>query len=95
MMPDHMLHAPQPAPTSDDATAPPIDDKAVQIHDDAMATAGMVTAHKGAHWAHFANMALGLWLLTGIFALGYRSTALQASDAVSGALVIVLAVETG
>ena len=81
----------QPAPTSDDETAPPHDDKAVQIHDEAMATAGMVMAHPGAHWAHFANMTLGLWLITGIFALGYRSTALQASDAVSGALVIVLA----
>jgi uncharacterized membrane protein len=37
-------------------------------------------------------MTLGLWLMTGVFALGYRSTALQVSDAVSGALVIVLAI---
>jgi uncharacterized membrane protein len=42
-------------------------------------------------WPHFANMALGLWLITSAFALAYRSTALQASDVVSGTLVIVLA----
>ena len=53
----------------------------------------MAMAHdQGAHWAHFANMALGVWLVTGAFSLGYRSTALQASDVVSGALVILLAV---
>jgi hypothetical protein len=48
--------------------------------------------HQGAQWAHFANMTLGLWLITGVFALGYRSAALQVSDAVSGSLVIVLAI---
>ena len=43
-------------------------------------------------WPHFANMVLGLWLITSVFALGYRSTALQVSDVVSGALVLVLAI---
>ena len=42
-------------------------------------------------WPHFANMVLGLWLITGVFALGSRSTALDMSDVVSGTLVIVLA----
>jgi len=48
--------------------------------------------HQGAQWPHFANMVLGLWLMTGAFALEFRSTALQVSDLVSGALIIVLAI---
>lgn len=44
----------------------------------------------GTVWPHFANMTLGLWLITGAFALGL-SRGLQVSDGVSGALVIVLA----
>jgi uncharacterized membrane protein len=44
----------------------------------------------GAVWPHFANIALGLWLITGAFALG-SSRALQVSDVVSGTLVIFLA----
>ena len=52
----------------------------------------MAMAHaQGTPWPHFANMTLGLWLVTSAFALGYRSTALQVSDVVSGTLVIVLA----
>ena len=52
----------------------------------------MMAAHgQGPPWPHFANMALGFWLITGAFALGYRRVALQASDVVSGALVILLA----
>jgi uncharacterized membrane protein len=35
-------------------------------------------------------MVVGLWLTTSVFALGYRSTSLQVSDAVSGVLVIIL-----
>ncbi len=98
MMPDHTQHtvqtppAQQSAPTSDDKAAPAHDDKAMQTHDDKTMTTGSLMEHQGAHWAHFANMTLGLWLITGVFALGYRSTALQVSDAVSGALVIILAI---
>ena len=44
----------------------------------------------GTIWPHFANMTLGVWLITSAFALAYRSTALQWSDVSSGALVIVL-----
>ncbi|MEO7795633.1 MAG: vitamin K epoxide reductase family protein [Thermoanaerobaculia bacterium] len=43
-------------------------------------------------WPHFASMILGLWLITGVFALGYRSFALDVSDVVSGALIIILAI---
>ena len=46
---------------------------------------------QGAVWPHFANMTLGLWLITGAFALGYRSAPLQVSDIASGALIILLA----
>ena len=45
-----------------------------------------------APWPHFANMVLGVWLITGVFALDYRSTGLEVSDVVSGAVVIVLAI---
>ncbi|MDP1860543.1 MAG: vitamin K epoxide reductase family protein [Gemmatimonadaceae bacterium] len=52
----------------------------------------MAMAHDhGVPWPHFANMILGLWLITSVFALGYQSRALQVSDVVSGVLVIVLA----
>ena len=54
--------------------------------------APMAMAHDGGVvWPHFANMTVGLWLITSAFALGYRSAALQVSDAASGALVILLA----
>ena len=43
------------------------------------------------HWAHFANMTVGIWLITSVFALDYRSRSLQVSDVVSGVAVIVLA----
>jgi uncharacterized membrane protein len=52
----------------------------------------MAMSHdQGTPWPHFANMTLGVWLITSAFALGYGSRALQASDIVSGALVILLA----
>ena len=54
--------------------------------------APMAMAHGGGTvWPHFANMTLGLWLITSAFALGYRSRPLQVSDVASGALVILLA----
>jgi uncharacterized membrane protein len=43
-------------------------------------------------WPHFANMVLGLWLITNPFTFDYRSPALVSSDIVSGVLVIVLAI---
>jgi uncharacterized membrane protein len=64
----------------------PHEAKAAAPGDASMAPGG------GAVWPHFANMALGLWLITGAFALGYRSAALQVSDVASGTLVIVLAI---
>lgn len=59
-------------------------------------TPGMTMKHENhgatVFWPHFANMILGLWLITNTFALGYRSGPLQVSDIVSGVLVIVLAI---
>lgn len=54
------------------------------------ATMAMVHG-QGAPWAHFANMTLGLWLITSAFAFGYGSPGLQVSDVASGTLVILLA----
>lgn len=52
----------------------------------------MAMSHgQGAHWAHFANMSLGFWLITSAFALGLQSRGLQASDILSGLLVILFA----
>jgi uncharacterized membrane protein len=48
-------------------------------------------AHSPPAWPHFANMTLGLWLISSAFALGYRSTALQVSDVASGVFVILFA----
>ena len=57
---------------------------------DAAATMAMTHA-QGLSWPHFANMALGLWLISSAFAMGYGRIALQVSDVTSGALVILLA----
>ena len=65
--------------------------KGMKMPDDAAAS-GMTMDHGATVWPHFANMILGAWLITNVFALGYRSIALQVSDAVSGALVILLAI---
>jgi uncharacterized membrane protein len=55
--------------------------------------AGAAMSHdENPSWPHFANMVLGLWLVTSVFALGYRSIALDVSDAVSGVVVIALSI---
>ena len=91
MNPDEMKHAGHSAPHSPNASMP--EGEAPQTRDDAMRTHGgeMMTGDGAAIWAHFANMILGLWLMTGVFALEYRNVALQWSDAVSGVLIMVLA----
>jgi uncharacterized membrane protein len=104
-MPDHAQHAgqspsaQQPAPTSDAKSAPTHDHKAMQMPDGkampmpgGKMTSGAPMEHQGPQWPHFANMVLGTWLMTGVFALEFRSTALQVSDVVSGALIIGLAI---
>ena len=53
--------------------------------------AGMMHGPR-AHWAHFANMSLGFWLIASAFALGLRSDGLQISDVASGTAVIVLSI---
>ena len=45
-------------------------------------------------WRDFANITLGLWLLASPATLGYRSVAMVWSDAISGALIVVLGVLT-
>ncbi|MEO5936025.1 MAG: vitamin K epoxide reductase family protein [Terriglobales bacterium] len=91
----------KPAPTPPDKdkksaphheAAPNHDEKAMRMPGGKTAASGAMMEHGGTHWPHFANMALGLWLATGAFALEYQRTALQVSDALSGALVIVLAI---
>ena len=61
------------------------------MQDDTTAAPGAQMEHSPPPWPHFANMTLGLWLITSAFALGYRSTALQVSDVASGTLVILFA----
>jgi uncharacterized membrane protein len=61
------------------------------MQDDTTAAPGAQMEHMQPPWPHFANMTLGLWLITSAFALGYRSTALQVSDVASGTLVILFA----
>jgi len=57
-----------------------------------MSHKAMDMSHKmGVAWPHFANMAVGFWLITSAFALAYGSRPLQVSDVVSGGLVILLA----
>ena len=45
----------------------------------------------GMHWTHILLLALGLWLIAAPFTLGYRSTALAASDVMSGIVIFALA----
>jgi len=88
------------APSSDDksmqmpdgSTMKMSDHKGMPMSDDKMAASGMTMDHGATVWPHFANMILGAWLITNVFALGYRSEALQWSDVISGVLVIVLAI---
>jgi copper chaperone CopZ len=89
----HEGHA---APHAHDAPSQPMGG-GMRPHEARAATPGdtampIEMAHSGgAVWPYFANMTLGLWLITGAFALGLRSSALQATDVASGALVILLA----
>jgi uncharacterized membrane protein len=98
MKPDHSQHGMQPPPAtrptaaSDNTAAPAPDDNAMPMPNGNTATSGATMVHEGAQWAPFANMTLGVWLVTGVFSLGYQRTALQVSDAVSGSLVVVLAI---
>jgi uncharacterized membrane protein len=64
----------------------------MQMKEGKPAATGAQMEHMALPWPHFANMVVGLWLTTSVFAIGYRSTGLQVSDAVSGVLVIVLSI---
>jgi nucleoside-diphosphate-sugar epimerase/uncharacterized membrane protein len=91
----------QPTPEKDSAKEPK-EAQAAAAPDNAVAAmheqtehaghAAMDMSHKmGVTWPHFANMALGFWLITSAFALAYGSRPLQVNDVVSGGLVILLA----
>ena len=45
-------------------------------------------------WRDFANIILGLWLLSAPFTFGYGSTAMGWSDGISGAVIVLLGVLT-
>ena len=91
MKPDHahpgidVTSAHPPTPPRGEATH-------MDMHKDNAAMPSAQMEHMAPPWPHFANMVVGLWLMTSVFALGYRSTALQLSDAWSGVLVIVLSI---
>ncbi|MEP6574493.1 MAG: vitamin K epoxide reductase family protein [Gemmatimonadota bacterium] len=87
MMPDHAGH---------NGHAQTVEGAAPDADGSMAANEGMAAAPmshgQSTPWPHFANMVLGLWLITGAFALDYRSSGLVASDIASGALVILLAI---
>jgi nucleoside-diphosphate-sugar epimerase/uncharacterized membrane protein len=91
--PEHANHAGAPSgPQHPRAMAHGV---GMEPHDETAAAPGdapMAMTHAlGPSWPHFANMALGLWLISSAFAMGTGRIALQVSDAASGALVILLA----
>lgn len=47
----------------------------------------MIEQHEQWLWRDFVNILLGVWLMSGPFMLGYRSTNLTWSDFISGALI--------
>jgi len=88
MAPDHVRHAVH-SPTAHRTPQPGGGATPTPMQDDTPAAAGVEMDHTSPAWPHFANMTLGLWLITSAFALGYRSTALQVSDVASGVFVIL------
>ena len=97
MMPDHATHTGHVQPTQ--STGPAAATGGMPAHASMTAQEGMADARhpsmshgQSTPWPHFANMVLGLWLITGAFALDYRSPGLEVSDVVSGAVVIELAI---
>jgi uncharacterized membrane protein len=91
MTPDH-AHPGVHAPSAQPAKSPGGDATQMHMPDDKSAAPGAKMENMAPSWPHFANMVVGLWLATSVFALGYGSTALQVSDAVSGVLVIFLSI---
>ncbi|MEO8050309.1 MAG: vitamin K epoxide reductase family protein [Acidobacteriota bacterium] len=90
MLPDHAQHAAHMPSANPD---PPPAGEPMHMHmDDKPAAPKSHMEHMQPIWPHFANMVVGVWLTTNVFTLDYRSAALQASDAVGGALVIALAI---
>ncbi|MEO8576889.1 MAG: vitamin K epoxide reductase family protein [Gemmatimonadales bacterium] len=90
MTSEHAEHSGHTSPTQSQSAASHGGSGAMPAHE-GMSAAPMSHA-QSTSWPHFANMVLGLWLITGVFAMDYRSTALEASDFVSGALVVILSI---
>ena len=90
MTPDHTHHAVH-SPTSDRTPQPGGGATPMPMQDGTPAAPGAQMDHSPPAWPHFANMTLGLWLITSAFALGYPSPALQVSDVASGTFVILFA----
>lgn len=92
MKPDHTHQVdPAPPPAHSPAHTPSADEVTRKHEPDTDGPGAMMAHGHAAPWPHFANMFLGVWLITSPFSLGYRSTPLEASDLVSGALVILFA----
>ncbi len=91
MTPVHAGHTGHAQPAGSAPPAPAGAD--VPSHDGMAASPGAPMTHEQhTPWPHFANMVLGLWLITSVSVLGYHSSALEISDVVSGALVVFLSV---
>ena len=92
MNPGSMPHAQHTAPHGPNADTA---GEGTHSHGAMSASGSAVTPMRHAAqvvWPHFANIGLGLWLITSAVALGLESRGLQASDVTSGALVILFAV---
>src|SRR3970040_1994168 len=90
MTPDHTRHAVH-SPTAHRAPQPGGGATPTPMQDDTPAAPGAQMDHSPPAWPHFANMTLGLWLITSAFALRDRSTPLQVTDVASGVFVILFA----
>lgn len=95
MSPDHPPHHRDPHPVQSDSPSPaeaaPMAGESHR-HETMAGAPGMTMEHGAVVWPHYANMTLGLWLITGAFGLALQSPGLQVSNVVSGTLVILLAI---
>lgn len=83
----HKLTSPAGVTPEERADLDPEEKKTLREH-----VAMMDRVRRDTLWAHFANMALGAWLISSPFALGFRAeSGITISDIASGVLVIVFA----
>ena len=48
------------------------------------------THHRGYSWAYYSLIAIGLWLMTGFYPMGYQKTAMMINDIICGGALVVL-----